>query len=111
MRIGGTKYIPVDIRIIAATNKDLVQAVKEGTFRRDLFFRLNVFMVSIPPLRERKEDIIPLFNCFLERMNEKYHMKKKFSSSALDVFMKYSWPGNIRELENLVEEDGNSFGQ
>ncbi|HIU25417.1 MAG TPA: sigma 54-interacting transcriptional regulator [Candidatus Copromorpha excrementigallinarum] len=103
MRIGGTKYIPVDIRIIAATNKDLVQAVKEGTFRRDLFFRLNVFMVSIPPLRERKEDIIPLFNCFLERMNEKYHMKKKFSSSALDVFMKYSWPGNIRELENLVE--------
>ena len=103
MRIGGKENIPVDVRIIAATNRNLGDMVKDGTFRRDLFYRLNVFKIKVPPLRNRSEDMVPLCNTFLEKFNEKYSAEKQISTSAMQVLMKYSWPGNIRELENLME--------
>ena len=103
-RVGGNKHIHVDIRIIAATNRDLQQDVKEGRFREDLFFRLNVVAIHLPPLRERKEDILPLANLFLERCCR--ILKKtqlKLSAKAMDHLMSYNWPGNVRELSNLIE--------
>lgn len=103
MRIGGKEYIPVDVRIIAATNRNLGDMVNDGTFRRDLFYRLNVFKIKVPPLRNRREDMIPLCNSFVEKFNDKYRTDKKISTSAIQALMKYSWPGNIRELENLIE--------
>lgn len=102
-RIGGSKEITVDFRIVTATNQDLPSLVKEGKFREDLFYRLNVVPINIPPLRERKEDIYQLAHYFLEKMNEKYKTKKTFHSTTIDAFQKYEWPGNVRELENLVE--------
>jgi transcriptional regulator with GAF, ATPase, and Fis domain len=103
-RVGGEKSIEVDVRIIAATNSDLLRMVREGHFRQDLFYRLNVFPIEIPPLRERAEDI-PLFaELFLERLN-KFYSKSIHSvhSDVLEAFELYSWPGNIREMENLIE--------
>ena len=103
MRVGGTKSKKVDFRLIAATNKDLEQMVKEQNFREDLFYRLNVVPVTIPPLRERKEDIIPLVLFFLNKFNKKYNLGKKISPEVIQSLLKYDWPGNIRELENTIE--------
>lgn len=103
-KVGGVEKKKADIRIIAATNKDLETEVKKGNFRDDLFFRLNVIKLFIPPLRERKEDILPLFKFFMERFNEQF--KKGFvqiSKEAEEKILLYPWPGNIRELKNTVE--------
>lgn len=102
-RIGGTKSIKVNVRVIAATNQSLENLVVQGRFREDLFYRLNVVPISIPPLRERKEDIIPLIFYFLEKYNNKYQMNKKLPNSIVDKLLEYSWPGNVRELENVVQ--------
>jgi len=96
-RVGGTKVIPVDVRIIAATNKDLEKAVSEGKFREDLYYRLNVVSLELPPLRERKEDIIPLAEYFAAGR------VKKISSQAKYLLLSYAWPGNVRELKNSIE--------
>ena len=103
MRVGGTKYIPIDIRIISATNSNLEELVKSGEFRKDLFYRLNVCQFTMPPLRDCKEDITPLCDFFIEKFNEKYHHNKMLSSSAKKLLHCYNWPGNIRELENIME--------
>lgn len=104
-RVGGTETIEVDIRVISATNKDLVQAIEESIFREDLYYRLNVIPIHILPLRERKEDILALADYFqdllLDRMPD--YQIKRFSEESKNVLLKYGWPGNIRELENLVE--------
>ncbi len=103
-RLGGTRTIRSDVRLIAATNRDLEEAIEAGEFREDLYFRLNVVTVRMPPLRERKEDIIPLATTFLERFSRE--MKKPmrgFSPAALRMLTRYNWPGNIRELENTIE--------
>lgn len=102
-RIGGTKPVPIDVRIIAATNRNLEEMMKEGTFREDLYYRLMVFPIEIPPLRKRKDDIAPLAEFFLSQFNKKYNFHKKFSESSLCVLNEYKWPGNIRELKNIVE--------
>ena len=102
-RIGGTKNISVDIRIIAATNRDLMEMVNEGTFRLDLYYRLKVVPIVIPPLRERKVDVVPLINLFLQRINSQYRLNKTISSKAMKLLMDYEWPGNVRELENEIE--------
>lgn len=103
MRIGSLKTTPVDVRIIAATNKNLEEMVNKGSFRDDLYYRLNVVSIEIPPLRERKEDI-PIFVLhFLEKMNKKHQYNKRIASEVIDIFMLYSWPGNVRELENVME--------
>ncbi|WP_162141531.1 sigma-54 interaction domain-containing protein [Desulfoscipio gibsoniae] len=103
MRVGGTKNIKVDVRIIAATNQDIMQMVKIGKFRSDLFYRLNVIAINVPPLRERKEDISQLVNHFLRTFNAKYQIIKLFSDETLDLLKNQDWPGNVRELANLVE--------
>ena len=102
-RVGGTAPIELDVRVVAATNKDLERMVREGNFREDLYYRLNVVTISIPPLRERREDIVPLINHFLMVVNEKYHTQKSIYSDTIDAFEAYGWPGNVRELENLLE--------
>jgi transcriptional regulator with PAS, ATPase and Fis domain len=99
-RVGGTKLIRVDIRLIAATNKNLPEMIKKGTFREDLYFRLNVFSICLPALRERKEDIPLISNYFLESLPK----PAKLSTSALQELIGYSWPGNIRELRNILEQ-------
>ena len=102
-RVGGTRPVSVSIRFIAATNKDLKQAVKTGQFREDLFFRLNVVSLTLPPLRERTEDIAPLANFFLERhTREQKRPGMTLSPASLDALSRYPWPGNIRELENVI---------
>lgn len=103
-KVGGVEKKKADVRIIAATNKDLESEVKKGNFRDDLYFRLNVVKLHIPPLRERKEDILPLFRFFVDRFNGQF--KKGFiqiSEEAEEEMLAYSWPGNIRELRNAVE--------
>ena len=102
-RVGGTKSISVDVRIIAATNKDLEEAVRKGEFREDLYYRLNVVPIYIPSLRERKEDIPPLVGHFLQIYNEENGRNIKISTEALDTLLMYDWPGNVRELQNCVE--------
>jgi len=104
MRVGGTDIITADIRLIAATNKNLEQCIKERTFREDLYYRLNVVSVCLPPLRERKDDLLPLAQFFLKRFNKK--IGKKICEIPQDVhgiLMGYNWPGNVRELENVME--------
>ena len=103
-RIGGEKPIPVDVRIIAATNKDLTKAVKDGTFRADLYYRLNVVSISLPPLLERREDIDILVSHFLEKYcwNGKSEVPQ-IAPSVLNLLKQYLWPGNVRELENVIE--------
>ncbi len=102
-RVGGTRLVRVNIRVVAATNKDLKQAVKAGVFREDLYFRLNVVNLSLPPLRDRPEDIIPLAKYFLDRhVREMKRRKRKFSHIAIETMRCYLWPGNIRELDNAI---------
>jgi two-component system response regulator PilR (NtrC family) len=103
-RIGGTEDVKVDVRIISATNQDLAQKVKNGGFREDLYYRLNVIPVEIPPLRERNEDIPLLANYFIEKYSKKFEKEiKKISPYAIQLLMKYPFPGNVRELENIIE--------
>jgi transcriptional regulator with PAS, ATPase and Fis domain len=101
--VGGREMKKVDIRIVAATNQNLIEMVNDKKFREDLFYRLNVIDVHLPPLRERKEDIIPLTYNFLYKFNEKYHENKVISEECLNILIHYSWPGNVRQLENLIE--------
>lgn len=103
MRVGGTKSIKVDVRIISATNIHLEELVKEKKFREDLFYRLYVVPINIPALRERKVDIPPLAYFFLNNMNEKYDLTMRFQPEVIRQFESYDWPGNIREMENLIE--------
>jgi len=103
-RVGGSKTIKVDVRLITATNKDLNQLIKKGSFREDLYYRINVVPIVIPPLRDRKEDIPVLIDHFINKFNiENNKTVKGFSKEALELMMQYEWPGNVRELENLVE--------
>ncbi len=102
-RLGGNKTLTVDVRIIAATNVDLEKAVRCGNFRVDLYYRLNVVPVLLPPLRERREDIPPLIDFFLRDSNERNKRHLRLSAEVVDFFKHYSWPGNVRELQNLVE--------
>lgn len=112
-RVGGTKDIVVDVRVISATNKDLAKAVDEGSFRKDLYYRLQVIPINIKPLRERRDDIMPLVNYFIDHFNRKFRKNVKSVSPEVERFMlHYSWPGNVRELKNVIERvmllgDGN----
>lgn len=103
MRVGGTKVLPLDVRIIAATNKSLLTEIKKGLFRKDLYYRLNVVQIDIPPLRERRDDILPLSLAFLDKYNKKYNLNRRFSPEVMDAFFSYRWDGNIRELQHAVE--------
>lgn len=103
MRLGGVKPTKVDVRVIAATNRDLPRMVKEGRFREDLFYRLYVVPIKVPPLRERTEDIFPLAWHFLHRYNQKFNRSKKFSPELVSALERYDWPGNVRELQNVIE--------
>jgi PAS domain S-box-containing protein len=102
-RVGGTKSISIDVRIIAITNRDLEEMVRKGQFREDLYYRLNVVPIHVPALRERREDIPLLVRHFLDKFNRRYSLKKSISPEAIELLMTYSWPGNIRQLENLIE--------
>lgn len=116
-RVGGNETLRAECRVIAATNKDLAAKVAEGTFREDLYYRLNVIPITVPPLRERKPDIILLADAFVERFNRRNGSAvKRISTPAIDMLMAYHWPGNVRELENAIEhamilaEDGTIHG-
>ncbi len=102
-RLGGTETIEVDVRVITATNKDLQEEVEAGRFREDLFFRLNVIPITVPPLRERKEDVPLLIEYFLGKYEDKTARVMRFSKKAMDALIGYDFPGNIRELENIIE--------
>lgn len=103
-RVGGHKTLKTDVRIIAATNKNLEEAVEEESFRGDLYYRLNVFPIYLPPLREKKTDILLLADHFLEKYSKENHKEiRRFSTPAIDMLMAYHWPGNVRELENCIE--------
>src|SRR5215813_13488403 len=103
-RLGGTETIKANVRLIAATNKDLEKAISEGTFREDLYYRLNVFTIFMPPLRERKSDLLLLADHFLEKFAREHNKRiKRISTPAIDMLVSYHWPGNVRELENVIE--------
>lgn len=102
-KVGGTKDVKVDLRVIAATNKDLEALVREGRFREDLYYRLKVMVINIPPLRDRKEDILPLAQYFLSSYDSHRTEERKFSPECAPILLGYSWPGNVRELKNVVE--------
>ncbi|MGE6377128.1 sigma-54 interaction domain-containing protein [Peribacillus muralis] len=102
-RIGGTKPKKIDVRIIAATNRNLSEMVKSGDFREDLFYRLNVIPITIPPLRDRREDILALTDLFLKKANDQYKFSKQIDSRLKEYFFQHDWPGNVRELINIVE--------
>jgi Nif-specific regulatory protein len=103
-RVGGTETVKANVRLIAATNKDLEAAIAAGTFREDLYYRLNVFTIFVPPLRERRSDLLLLVDHFLERFAREHHRRiKRISTPAIDMLMAYHWPGNVRELENTLE--------
>jgi transcriptional regulator with PAS, ATPase and Fis domain len=103
-RVGGNRTIKVNIRIIAASNRDLQEAVRSGGFREDLYYRLNVVNIKLPPLKDRKDDLPFLVNFFIEKYNQKYRMKVKgISQRAMNLLMDYEWSGNVRELENTLE--------
>ena len=103
-RLGGSEPIPIDVRIVAATHVNLEQAVADSTFREDLFYRLNVFPIFMPPLRERKSDVVQLADHFLEKCARQHGKEmKRISTPAIDMMMSYHWPGNVRELENCIE--------
>jgi two-component system response regulator HydG len=101
--VGSTKRVPINVRILAATNRDLEQAVAQGSFRRDLYFRLNVLSLRIPPLRERRQDIPVLVEHFLERLNRSCDQPHTISDAAMKAMLAYDWPGNVRQLENCLE--------
>jgi transcriptional regulator with GAF, ATPase, and Fis domain len=103
-RVGGGRPIQVDVRVIAATNRDLETAVANGTFRHDLFYRLNVFPIEVPPLRERKDDLLLLVEYFVQRYGVKTGKEiRSIDKKTLDMLQSYDWPGNIRELQNVIE--------
>ena len=102
-RVGGESTIPLDVRLVAATNQDPEKAVERGTLRSDLFFRLNVFPIHLPPLRDRDDDVVLLADHFLEQLNKAEHARKRFTATALDTLRAHSWPGNVRELKNVVQ--------
>ncbi len=102
-RVGGTRSLAVDVRIIAATNRDLLEMIREGSFREDLYYRLNVVPISIPPLRQRREDIMPLVMKVMESLNRRNSSAKKLESRVIDRLKEYDYPGNVRELINIVE--------
>jgi Nif-specific regulatory protein len=103
-RVGGNAPVKVDVRVVAATNRDLEQMIAEGKFRQDLYYRLNVFSITLPPLRERKADILLLSDFFIEKYSKTIRRSvKRISTSAIDLLMSYHWPGNVRELENCIE--------
>lgn len=103
-RVGGHLDIPIDTRTVCATNVDIARAIKEGKFREDLFYRISVISIHLPPLRERGDDILLLANYFLRMFNEEYHKKiRRFSSAAIQFLKSYAWPGNVRELQNRVQ--------
>ncbi|MFR4757718.1 MAG: sigma-54 interaction domain-containing protein [Evtepia gabavorous] len=102
-RVGGSKPIPIDVRVIAATNRDLQKCVTEGAFREDLYYRLSVFPVWVPPLRERKLDIPKLAASVIEELNQTYEHKKSLTVGAEATLLQYPWPGNVRELRNVME--------
>ncbi|MDN4075468.1 sigma-54 interaction domain-containing protein [Fictibacillus terranigra] len=102
-RVGGLKAKSIDFRLIASTNQDLAEMVRQGKFRQDLYYRLNVIPITIPPLRERREDIPLLAHFYLQKTNEKYGMNKFFHSTAIEKLVAYDWPGNVRELQNMME--------
>jgi len=102
--VGGTEAIPVDVRVVAATNRDLEDDIKRGRFRSDLYYRLNVIAIELPPLRDRREDIPIFVTAFLERIAREHGLEpKQLSAQAQEVIMAYDWPGNVRELENALE--------
>ena len=103
MRVGSTRAKKVDVRIIAATNRNLEEAVRLGTFRSDLFYRMRVAVIDVPPLRERREDIPSLVQYFLEKYNNKYKRRIVFSAGVEELFQNYKWPGNVREMEHLIQ--------
>lgn len=103
IRVGGTQTIKINVRVIAATNRNLERMVEEGTFRLDLYYRLNIIPITIPPLRERKDDITPLLGYFLKKFNEKHQYSKRLSKEVVDQLLMYKFPGNVRELSNIVE--------
>jgi len=102
--LGNSKYIAVDVRVIAATNTDLAQAIKKNSFRQDLYYRLNVLPLFIPPLRQRKEDIPDLVNHFIQLHGRGNHLVDPVPAEILQSWLEHSWPGNIRELENTVQQ-------
>jgi Nif-specific regulatory protein len=103
-RLGGVEPVKVDVRLIAATNKDLEKAIAAGAFREDLLYRLNVFAIFVPPLRQRKPDVLLLADHFLEKYSTEHRKPiKRISTPAIDMLMAYHWPGNVRELQNIVE--------
>jgi Nif-specific regulatory protein len=103
-RVGGTETIKVNVRLIAATNKDMEQALAHGTFREDLYYRLNVFTIFVPPLRDRKADLLLLADHFLEKFSHEHGKNiKRISTPAIDMLVSYHWPGNVREMENALE--------
>jgi Nif-specific regulatory protein len=103
-RLGGTEVVKVNVRLVAATNKNMEQAIEQGTFREDLFYRLNVFVIFIPPLRERKPDVLLLADHFLQRFASEHGKDiRRISTPAIDMLTAYHWPGNVRELQNVVE--------
>jgi transcriptional regulator with PAS, ATPase and Fis domain len=103
-RVGGNEEIDVDVRVIAATNKDLRTVVKQGSFREDLYYRLNVVSLQLPPLQDRKEDILPLAEHFLRKFSKRNNkVVRCFSPEVIEFILNYSWPGNVRELENMIE--------
>jgi Nif-specific regulatory protein len=103
-RVGGTATIKVDVRLVAATNRDLEALAAEGRFRQDLYYRLNVFPIHVPALRERKADILLLADHFVEKYARATHKEvRRISTPAIDLLMSYHWPGNVRELENCIE--------
>jgi transcriptional regulator with PAS, ATPase and Fis domain len=104
LRVGGTAPVHLDIRLIAASNKDIKKAATEGSFREDLFYRLNVVTLRLPRLCERKDDIPTLVSCFIEKYSRPFEKKiRGMSSDALDILMHYNFPGNVRELENIIQ--------
>ncbi|MCL1982354.1 MAG: sigma 54-interacting transcriptional regulator [Clostridiales bacterium] len=103
VKVGGVKSIPVNVRVISATNKDLFDLVQKNKFREDLYYRLNVIPINVPPLRERHEDIKPLIQHFLDMYNEKLDCRKIIDANAIAMLLRYNWPGNVRELQNIVE--------
>ncbi|NTZ19559.1 PAS domain S-box protein [Paenibacillus sp. JMULE4] len=102
-RMGGSTSVEINVRIISATAQDIEQKVQSGQFRKDLYYQLNVVPIAIPPLRERKEDVIPLILYFTDQLNRKYGLKKKFNPLVLKKMQEYAWPGNVRELQNMTE--------
>ena len=103
VRVGGSKPIKLDVRIISATSRNIEEMMEEGTFLDALYYRLNVVEIQIPPLRERREDILPLAEFYLQHFCEKYKLSREFSPEIQECFIQYSWPGNVRELRNIVE--------